>query len=174
MAERLVGVQAPAFEMETALGNGEEFGKVSLEGYKGKWLVMFFYPLDFTFICPTEITAFSDAAAQFSELNAEVLAVSTDSVHSHKAWINNGLGKLDIQIASDNNHQVSRDYGVLIEDKGIALRGLFIIDPDGVLQYSVNHNTNIGRNVEETLRVLQALQSGGLCGINWKPGQPNL
>lgn len=174
MAERLVGVQAPAFEMETALGNGEEFGKVSLEDYKGKWLVMFFYPLDFTFICPTEITAFSDAAAQFKELNAEVLAVSTDSVHSHKAWINNGLGKLDIQIASDNNHQVSRDYGVLIEDKGIALRGLFIIDPEGVLQYAVNHNTNIGRNVEETVRVLQALQSGGLCGINWKPGQPNL
>lgn len=174
MAERLVGLQAPNFELETALGDGENFGKVSLEGYKGKWVVMFFYPLDFTFICPTEITAFSDAAAQFGELNAEVLAVSTDSIHSHKAWINNGLGKLNIQIASDNTNQVSKDYGVLIEEKGIALRGLFIIDPEGVLQYSVVHNTGIGRNVDETIRVLQALQSGGLCAVNWKPGQPHL
>lgn len=174
MAERLVGNPAPKFEMETALGNGEGFGKVSLDDYKGKWLVMFFYPLDFTFICPTEITAYSEAYNQFKELNAEVLAVSTDSVHSHKAWINNGLGKLNIQIASDNTHQVSRDYGVLVEDKGIALRGLFIIDPDGILQYAVVHNTNVGRNVDETIRVLQALQSGGLCGVNWRPGQPHL
>ena len=179
MAERLVGKQAPDFTMETVTGDGKEFGKVSLSDYKGKWLVLFFYPLDFTFVCPTEITALSHAASQFKELDTEILGVSIDSIHTHKAWINtpindNGLGKLEFPLAADITKSVARDYGVLIEEEGIALRGLFIIDPEGELKYEVVNHNDVGRSVEETLRVLQALQSGGLCPMNWKPGDKNL
>lgn len=179
MTDRLVGKKAPEFAMDMAYGNGEEFGRVSLDDYKGKWLVLFFYPLDFTFVCPTEITAISDAAAQFKAMNAEILGVSVDSIHSHRAWINtpvdqNGLGKLNFPLASDITKQVSRDYGVLIEEEGIALRGLFIINPEGELQYQVVHHNNVGRSVEETHRVLEALQSGGLCPIGWKKGDKHL
>ncbi|MFV9511535.1 peroxiredoxin [Tepidibacillus sp. LV47] len=179
MPERLVGKKAPDFTMEIALGDGKNFGKVSLSDYKGKWLVFFFYPLDFTFVCPTEITALSNAYSQFKELNCEVLGCSTDSIYSHRAWMNtpieeNGIGKLNFPLASDQTHQVSKDYGVYIEEEGVALRGLFIIDPDGELKYAVVHHNDIGRSVDETLRVLQALQSGGLCPANWKPGQAQL
>jgi peroxiredoxin (alkyl hydroperoxide reductase subunit C) len=179
MAERLVGLPAPDFTMETALGDGENFGKVSLSDYKGKWLVLFFYPLDFTFVCPTEITALSDRYEDFADLDCEILGVSTDSKFSHRAWINtprdeNGLGKINYPLASDITKKVSIDYGVLIEDEGIALRGLFIIDPDGIVRYQVVTDNNIGRSVDETLRVLQALQSGGLCPANWRPGQKHL
>jgi alkyl hydroperoxide reductase subunit AhpC len=179
MAERLVGKKAPDFTMQTALGNGKDFGKVSLSDYKGKWLVLFFYPLDFTFVCPTEITALSDAAEEFKSKNCEILGVSVDSIHSHRAWINtsrddNGLGQLNFPLASDITKSVARDYGVLIEEEGIALRGLFIIDPDGELKYQVVHHNNVGRSVEETLRVLEALQSGGLCPVNWKKGDKHL
>ncbi|WP_422658002.1 peroxiredoxin [Paenibacillus sp. EC2-1] len=179
MAERLVGKAAPDFIMEMVSGDGKDFGKVNLSDYRGKWLVFFFYPLDFTFVCPTEITALSQAYDQFQALDAEVLGVSVDSVHSHKAWINtpktaNGLGTLQFPLASDITKSVSREYGVLIEEEGIALRGLFIIDPEGDLKYQVVNHNDIGRSVEETLRVLQALQSGGLCAMNWKPGDSNL
>lgn len=179
MAERLVGRPAPNFNMETALGDGTGFGSAQLSDYKGKWLVFFFYPLDFTFVCPTEITALSDAAEEFKKLNTEVLGVSVDSKHSHKAWINtpkndNGLGKLNFPLASDITKQVARDYGVLIEEEGVALRGLFIVDPEGEMKYQVVNHNDVGRSVEETLRVLQALQSGGLCPMNWKPGDKNL
>ncbi|MDO7907418.1 peroxiredoxin [Paenibacillus sp. JX-17] len=179
MAERLVGKPAPDFTMETVTGNGQEFGTASLSDYRGKWLVFFFYPLDFTFVCPTEITALSDAADQFKELDTEILGVSVDSVHSHKAWINtpkdsNGLGQLNFPLASDITKKVASDYGVLIEEEGVALRGLFIIDPEGELKYQVVNHNDVGRSVEETLRVLQALQSGGLCPMNWKPGDQNL
>lgn len=179
MAERLVGKQAPDFTMDTALGNGQEFGKVSLSDYKGKWLVLFFYPLDFTFVCPTEITALSEAYSEFQKLNTEVLGVSTDSIHSHRAWINtpvdgNGLGKLNFPLGADLTKKVSRDYGVLIEEEGIALRGLFIINPEGELKYQVVNHNDVGRSVEETFRVLEALQSGGLCPMNWKKGDKHL
>jgi alkyl hydroperoxide reductase subunit AhpC len=179
MADRLVAKQAPDFTMETALGNGQDFGKVSLSDYKGKWLIMFFYPLDFTFVCPTEITALSDAHDLLSDLDAEVLGVSTDSKFSHRAWINtpredNGLGQLKFPLASDINKTTARDYGVLIEEEGIALRGLFIISPEGELKYQVVNHNDVGRSVDETLRVLQALQSGGLCPANWKPGDKHL
>ncbi|MBP1993587.1 peroxiredoxin [Paenibacillus eucommiae] len=179
MAERLVGRPAPDFSLETAHGDGSDFGRAALSDYKGKWLVLFFYPLDFTFVCPTEITALSDASAQFRDLKTEILGVSTDSKHSHRAWINtpvndNGLGKLNFPLAADLTKSVARDYGVLIEEEGIALRGLFIIDPEGELKYQVVNHNDVGRSVEETLRVLQALQSGGLCPINWKPGDKTL
>ncbi|WP_314000720.1 peroxiredoxin [uncultured Paenibacillus sp.] len=179
MAQRLVGRPAPDFTMETALGNGKDFGKASLSDFKGKWLVLFFYPLDFTFVCPTEITALSLAADEFKKLNTEILGVSTDSKHSHRAWINtpvsdNGLGELNFPLAADLTKKVASDYGVLIEEEGIALRGLFIIDPEGELKYQVVNHNDVGRSVDETLRVLQALQSGGLCPMNWKPGQSTL
>lgn len=179
MAERLVGRPAPDFTLETAYGDGKDFGKVSLSDYRGKWLILYFYPLDFTFVCPTEITALSEAHEVFKSLNAEVLGVSVDSKHSHRAWINtpkndNGLGQLNHPLGADITKQVARDYGVLIEEEGIALRGLFIIDPDGELKYQVVNHNDVGRSVDETLRVLQALQSGGLCPMNWKAGDKHL
>ena len=169
--DRIVGNNAPDFKMNFCDGEGSNFGEVSLSDYKGKWLVMFFYPLDFTFVCPTEITGYSKRIEDFKKENAEVLAISVDSEHSHKAWINSSLGKVNFPMASDMTKNVSRDYGVLIEDEGIALRGLFIIDPEGIVRYSVVHDLNVGRSVDETLRVLKALKTGGLCPIDWDEGE---
>jgi peroxiredoxin (alkyl hydroperoxide reductase subunit C) len=172
----LVGQKAPNFSMRTTK-NLETLDHVAtLDDYKGKWLILFFYPLDFTFVCPTEITAFSDRAQEFFDLDCEILGVSTDSVYSHRAWINTpreekGLGPINFPLASDITKQVSRDYGVLVEEEGVALRGLFIIDPEGVIRYQLVHDMNVGRNVDEVLRVLEALQAGGLCPANWKPGE---
>ncbi|QFF98096.1 peroxiredoxin [Psychrobacillus glaciei] len=180
MAERMVGKQAPRFTMDAVLAD-KSFGKVNLEEImkEDKWTVLFFYPMDFTFVCPTEITAMSDRYDEFQDLDAEVIGVSTDTIHTHLAWINtarqdNGLGELKYPLAADTNHAVAREYGVLIEEEGIALRGLFIINPEGEMQYQTVFHNNIGRDVDETLRVLQALQTGGLCPANWRPGQKTL
>jgi alkyl hydroperoxide reductase subunit AhpC len=172
--KRLVGKAAPDFKMATALGDGSDFSNTSLGDYKGKWLILFFYPLDFTFVCPTEITGYSKAYDDFVGLGAEVLAASVDSEHSHRAWINSSLGKINFPIASDMTKKVAKDYGILMEEEGIALRGLFIIDPDGIVRYSVVHDLNVGRSVGETIRVLKALQSGGLCAIDWNEGESML
>ncbi|MTI46417.1 peroxiredoxin [Sporosalibacterium faouarense] len=169
--ERFVGKKAPNFNMKTVLGNGEDFSEAKLDDYKGKWLVMFFYPLDFTFVCPTEITGYSKRYEEFKKEGAEILGVSADSEHSHKAWINGELGKLNFPLASDMTKTVARDYGVLVEEEGIALRGLFIIDPEGTVRYSVVHDLNVGRSVDETLRVLKALKTGGLCPVDWDEGK---
>ncbi|CAM2991150.1 peroxiredoxin [Paenibacillus sediminis] len=179
MAQRLVGKPAPDFTMEAVTGDGKEFKTVKLSDYRGKWLVFFFWPLDWTFVCPTEITALSEAYEEFKKLDTEILGASTDSVHSHRAWVrtspaDNGLGPVNFPLASDITRKVASDYGVLIEEEGVALRGLFIIDPEGELKYQVVNHNDVGRSVEETLRVLQALQSGGLCAMNWKPGDKNL
>jgi len=168
-----VGSKAPDFTLEAVLQDGS-FQQVNLADYRGKWVVLFFYPLDFTFVCPTEITSFSKRLADFNALNAEVLGASTDSVNSHLAWIENGLGKITYPLLSDPTHVVSREYGVLIEDKGHTLRGTFIIDPEGILRYHLVHSKSVGRSVEETLRVLLALQSGDLCPVEWKPGENTL
>lgn len=169
--ERLVGMDSPDFKMNAVTGDGEEFITVSLDDYKGKWLVMFFYPADFTFVCPTEITGYSDRYEDFKKAGAEVLAVSVDSEHSHKAWIKGDLGKVKFPIAADMTKKVAKDFGILIEENGVALRGLFIIDPEGVVRYSVVHDLNVGRSVDETLRVLKALQTGGLCPVDWDEGE---
>jgi peroxiredoxin (alkyl hydroperoxide reductase subunit C) len=179
MASRLVGLPAPAFELESTKNLETLDEKVTLADYEGKWLVLFFYPLDFTFVCPTEITALSDRYEEFADLECDILGVSTDSKYSHRAWINtsrddNGLGEINYPLGADTTHRVCNDYGVLLEDEGIALRGLFIIDPEGIVRYQVVTDNNIGRSVDETLRVLEALQTGGLCGADWKPGQENL
>lgn len=168
---RMVGKKAPNFCMNAVVGNGEEFKKVSLEDYKGKWLVFFFYPLDFTFVCPTEITGYSKSIKEFENLNACILGTSIDSEHSHKAWIKSSLGEIAFPLASDITKSVSKDYNVLIEEEGVALRGLFIIDPEGMIRYSTIHDLNVGRSTQETLRVLKALQTGGLCPIDWEDGQ---
>ncbi|MCY6483127.1 peroxiredoxin [Clostridium aestuarii] len=177
--DRLVGKPAPDFKLNAVTGDGNDFIEVKLEDYKNKWLIMFFYPLDFTFVCPTEITGFSKHYEEFKKLDSEILAVSCDSHYSHQAWIKlnpqeGGLGKIDFPIASDLTKDCSEKYGVLIPEEGISLRGLFIIDPEGIIKYSVIHDLNIGRSVDETLRVVKALQSGGLCPIDWQQGDPTL
>jgi peroxiredoxin 2/4 len=182
MSVAQVGQPAPDFTASVAFPEESPSAPVkslSLSDYRGKWLIFFWYPLDFTFVCPTEITALSDRLEEFTEVGAEVLGASTDSVYSHRAWMrtartDNGIEGTAYPLLSDMTHNIARSYGVLIEEKGIALRGLFIIDPDGVLQYATINNLNIGRSVDETLRVLQGLQSGGLCPSDWKPGQKNI
>lgn len=174
-----VGKRAPEFDMPSTKDMKTLGQNVRLADYKGKYLILFFYPLDFTFVCPTELKAFNEKYDEIKKAGAEIIAVSTDSVFSHRAWISTaedkgGLGPIKYVLASDITKDVSRDYGVLMEDKGIALRGLFIIDPEGVLQYQVVHGLNIGRSVDETIRVLEALKTGGLCAANWKPGQKPL
>jgi len=174
-----VGQPAPDFDMPSTKNMEKLNENVKLSDYAGKWVVLLFYPLDFTFVCPTELTTFSDKIGDFEGIGAEIIGVSTDSVHSHRAWLRtpreqNGVEGLKYPLASDITKQVSRDYGVLIEDKGIALRGLFVIDPEGVLRYAVVHDLNVGRSAGETLRVIQALQTGGLCQAEWRPGQETL
>jgi peroxiredoxin 2/4 len=174
-----VGQPAPPFEMKAVSpsDNGKTLGRsVSLPDYEGRWIVLFFYPYDFSSVCPTEIISLSDRREEFEELGAEIIGVSTDSIYSHFAWINTprnggGLGGVSYPLASDITKTVSRDYGVLVEEEGVALRGLFLIDPEGVLQYAAVNSMNVGRSVDETLRVLQALQTGGMCPSDWKPGK---
>jgi len=175
----MVGQPAPDFDMASTKNLEKLNENVKLSDYKGQWLVLLFYPLDFTFVCPTELTAFSDRYEDFQAIGADIIGVSTDSVFSHRAWINTprdkgGVADLKYPLAADSTKQVASDYGVLIEDKGIALRGLFVIDPEGTLRYKVIHDLNIGRSAEETLRVIQALQTGGLCQAEWKPGQETI
>ncbi len=175
-----VGEKVENFNTKAVMPNGE-FGEVSLEENmkNGKWTVLFFYPLDFTFICPTEITAISSRYEEFKKLDTEVIGCSTDSIHSHLAWTKlevneGGIGKLNYPLAEDTNHAISEQFGVLIEEEGIALRGLFIISPEGVLEHSTINSLNVGRNVDEVLRTLQALQTGGLCPVNWNAGDSTL
>ncbi|MDE2125055.1 MAG: peroxiredoxin [Armatimonadetes bacterium] len=171
-----VGKSAPDFSMPIACF-GEAPGKrrMTLNEFSGRWLILFFYPLDFTDVCPTELISMSDRIEEFSELGAEVLGVSVDSVHAHAAWMSTprlqgGVGPLKYPLASDMTRSVSSNYGILSDEACVALRGLFIVDPEGVLQYAAVTNLNVGRSTDETLRVLQALQTGGLCPADWKPG----
>ncbi|XP_060177072.1 2-Cys peroxiredoxin BAS1, chloroplastic [Lycium barbarum] len=179
----LVGNKAPDFEAEAVFD--QEFIQVKLSEYIGKkYVILFFYPLDFTFVCPTEITAFSDRHEEFEKLNTEILGVSVDSVFSHLAWVqtdrkSGGLGDLKYPLISDITKSISKSYNVLIPDQGIALRGLFIIDKEGVIQHSTINNLGIGRSVDETLRTLQALQyvqdnPDEVCPAGWKPGEKSM
>ena len=174
-----VGQPAPDFEIPSTKNIEKLNEPVKLSDYRGKWVVLLFYPLDFTFVCPTELTAFSDRYEDFEGIGAEIIGISTDSAFSHRAWLQTprdkgGVEGLRFPLGADITKSMSRDYGVLIEDRGIALRGLFVIDPEGVLRYKVVHDLNIGRSAEETLRVIQALQTGGLCQAEWRPGQETI
>jgi len=172
----LVQKSAPDFRGEAVVGH--DFREVSLSQYKGKWVVLFFYPLDFTFVCPTEIVDFSDKAGEFKKLNAEIVGCSVDSKFTHLAWVNTprkegGLGPINYPLLSDLKKEIAQAYGVLTAD-GVALRGLFIINPKGQIAYEVVHDLSVGRNPEETLRVLAAFQqvekTGEVCPSSWKPG----
>ena len=172
----LVQKDAPDFSA-TAVVNGE-FKPIRLSDYRGKYVLLFFYPLDFTFVCPTEIIAFSDRVADFEKRNCQVIGCSIDSHFSHLAWINTprakgGLGDLKYPLVADLTKSISADYGVLLEG-GIALRGLFIIDKAGVLRHVTINDLPLGRSVDEAIRVLDALQhfekNGEVCPADWKPG----
>jgi alkyl hydroperoxide reductase subunit AhpC len=163
-----VGDRAPDFTLR-----GVFQGKISdysLKDYDGKWLVLFFYPADFTFICPTEVSGFSKMVKEFAAEKAEILGVSVDSVSSHQSWAEE-LGGINYPLLSDEEKKVSRSYGVLDEKEGVALRATFLINPSGEVSYVVISHVNVGRSVEETLRVLKALRTERLCPSDWKPGE---
>ncbi|KAG2222563.1 hypothetical protein INT45_002694 [Circinella minor] len=168
---------APAFTLPAVVDG--EFKDVSLSDYKGKYVVFFWYPMDFTFVCPTEILAFSERVKEFEALDTAVIAASTDSEFSHLAWINTprkqgGLGEMNIPIVADKTKKVARDYGVLIEDAGVALRGLFIIDPKGIVRQITINDLPVGRNVDEALRLVEAFKftdvHGEVCPAGWQKG----
>jgi len=178
----LVGKAAPKFK-SAAIVKGAIKPDVSLDDYKGKWVVLFFYPLDFTFVCPTDITGFADRVADFQSRGAEVVGVSIDSQYSHLAWYNTprnkgGIAGSDYPIVADVTKSIARDYGVLDEAKGIALRGVFLINPDGVVQSETVNFFNVGRNVDEILRTLdaaqQAAKTGEVCPANWQKGKETI
>ncbi len=167
----MVTRRAPGFVLEGVVRG--EFTQVELESYRGRWVVLFFYPLDFTFICPTEILEFSKRAEEFRGAQAEVLAVSVDSKYAHLAW-QKEIGGISYPMLSDITKRVSQEYGVLLPEEGVSLRGLFIIDPEGVIRYELVHDLSVGRSVSETRRVLTALQTGELCPVDWQPGEVTL
>lgn len=170
-----VGKQAPSFEADAYIRGRSEPQKISLADYRGKWVVLFFYPRDFTFVCPTEIQEFGELHAEFEKEKAVVLGASTDSFFSHKAWYETDERLLGVNfpILADTAHTIARDYGILLED-GAALRGTFIIDPDGVLRHMQVNDLDVGRNTNETLRLLRALRTGELCPSSWKPGEATI
>ena len=171
-------MQAPDFTAPAVVN--KQFKDVKLSDYRGKNVVLFFYPLDFTFVCPTEILAFSDKVEEFRKRNTEVIGVSVDSKFSHLAWVSakredGGLEGLNYPLVSDMTKQIARDYGVLIEKEGIAFRGLFLIDKTGTIQHMVINNLPLGRSVDEALRMVDALthfeQHGEVCPVDWRPGK---
>ena len=162
-----VGDKGPEFRIKGILRG--EVADYAFAAYAGKWLVLFFYPADFTFICPTEVTGFSKMAKDFAAENAAILGASIDSIDSHRSWAEE-LGGLEYPLLSDESKTLSRDYGVLDENEGVSLRATFIINPAGVISYQVISSVNVGRSVEETLRVVQALRTERLCPSDWKPG----
>ena len=174
--------QAPDFTAQAVMPDGS-FAEVSLSDYKGKYVVLFFYPLDFTFVCPTEIIAISDRLGDFKSRDTEVLGVSIDSHFSHFAWRNmprkeGGIGEVAYPLVADLDKSISRKYGVLLEKPGIALRGLFVIDPEGNIRHITINDLPLGRNVDEMLRVVDALQftakHGEVCPANWHKGEDGM
>ncbi len=176
-----VGMQAPDFSATAVID--QEFKDITLSQYRGKYVVLFFYPLDFTFVCPTEITAFSDRYTDFSSKNTEVLGVSVDSKFTHLAWIQTprnegGIGDINYPLVSDLKREICQSYNVLNED-GEADRGLFIINPNGVIMHSTINKAPVGRNIDETLRILQAYQyveshPDEVCPAGWTPGDKTM
>ena len=174
-----IGHTAPKFKAE-AYYEGE-IKKISLDDYKGKWVILFFYPADFTFVCPTELGEMAEKYEEFMKNNAEILSVSTDTVFVHKAWHNNSetIKKIKFPMVADPTHEISWKYGTLIEEEGVALRGSFLIDPEGILKAFEIHDNSIGRSAEELFRKLQAAKfveenGGEVCPANWKPGEKTL
>lgn len=164
-----VGQPLPDFKGDALMANGE-ITPINLAGYKGKWVVLFFYPLDFTSVCPTEIQGFNQHQADFQKLNAVVLGASIDSVYCHKAWAQHGLGKIEFPLIGDIKRELAQGCSVL-SPEGFANRATFIANPEGIIESVTINSSNVGRSTEETLRMLQALQAGGLTPCGWQPGQ---
>ena len=179
----LVGRKAPDFDV-AAVVNGSEFvDSYKLSDYKGKYVVLFFYPLDFTFVCPTELHAFQEKLEEFRDRNVELIGCSVDPKFSHYAWLHTprtqgGIKGITYTLLSDLNKTVSADYDVLLEGAGIALRGLFLIDKEGVVQHQVVNSLSLGRNIDEVLRLVDALQfteeHGEVCPANWNKGDKTM
>lgn len=176
-----VGQAAPDFEVQaydrTQDGSDSQFPTVKLSDFRGeKWVCLYFYPLDFTFVCPTELVAFNKALGEFEDRDCVLLTASTDSVYSHKGWCDSheDLKGMEHPMLADTNHKLSEDFGVLKTDAGIAYRGIFLIDPQGIVRWAAVHDLSVGRNVEEVLRVLDALQTDKNCPCNWKKGESTL
>lgn len=175
----LVTKEAPDFAAQAVMADNQ-FEELSLSSFKGKYVVLFFYPLDFTFVCPSEIIAFDKQLAEFKKRNAEVIGVSVDSHFTHLAWKNTavengGIGNIQYPLVADLTKNISRDYGVLTGDGAVALRGLFLIDKEGVVRHELVNDLGLGRNVDEALRMLDALQftekHGEVCPANWREGE---
>jgi len=173
----LIQQPAPDFKAQAVMPN-QEFKPLSLSDYKGKYVLLFFWPLDFTFVCPTEIIAFSDRHDEFADLDVQILGASVDSQYTHLAWRNTprtegGLGEITYPLIADLNKDIARAYGVLLPS-GVALRGLFLIDRSGIVRHQVVNDLPLGRSVDEALRMVKALQyfeaNGEVCPANWKEG----
>lgn len=170
-----IGSQCPDFQVSALVGTNPE-AQITLSDYEGKWVCLYFYPLDFTFVCPTEIKAFSDAVPDFEDRDCVVLGGSCDSAFSHLGWVNakEELKNLKHPLIADYTKELSRALGILDEAKGVSQRATFLIDPQGIVRFIYVTDLNVGRNPEEVLRVLDALQTDELCPCNWKKGEETL
>lgn len=178
----LVTKAAPDFKATAVLGD-DQIKEINLSDYKGKYVVLYFYPLDFTFVCPTEIIAFNKKLDEFKKRGAEVIGVSVDSQFTHYAWKNTpveqgGIGKIQYPLVADLNRSIAKNYGVLLEDEGIALRGLFLIDQEGIVRHQLVNDLPLGRSIDEVIRLLDALKfhekHGEVCPANWKEGDDTM
>jgi peroxiredoxin (alkyl hydroperoxide reductase subunit C) len=176
----MIGVreQFPSFDLQAcvSLDKDKEFKVVRNDSFPGKWLVVFFWPMDFTFVCPTEIAEFGKKNGEFADRDAQVLGASTDSHFVHLAWRRDhaDLRNLPFPMLADTKRELSQACGILDPEDGVALRATFIVDPNGVVRWASVNDMKVGRNVDEVLRVLDALQTDELCPCNWKDGQPTL
>ena len=170
-----VGEKCPDVEVGALVGD-DVSPKIKVSNYKGKWVLLYFYPLDFTFVCPTEIKAFSDAVPEFEDRDCQVLGGSCDSVYSHLGWVQakDELKNLKHPMISDYKKELSSALGILDESKGVSQRATFLIDPDGIVRFVYVTDLSVGRSPQEVLRVLDALQTGELCPCNWKKGEKTL
>lgn len=169
----LIGTMAPPFNAP-AVTPDNQIGQFNMDDYKGKWIVLFFYPLDFTIVCPTEVTQFREFNESFVSKQAVVVGCSVDSVYSHQKWIEAELGELGFYLVSDLKKTISRDYDCYLEKEGVSTRATYIINPEGRIQYASQNNLNVGRDAQEVLRVLDALQTGEMCGAGWTMGSKTL
>jgi len=173
----MVGQKVENFKGTAVLG--QDFKSITLDDYKGKYVVLFFYPLDFTYVCPTEILKFNELYPEFQKRNVEIISVSTDSKFSHLAWKNTpiaegGIGDVRYPMIADFTKEIAQQFGVLVEESGVALRGTFLIDKAGILQHATINNLDLGRNIHATLRMVDALQfteaHGEVCPAEWEQG----
>lgn len=175
----MINTTAPQFDAEALVDN--TIKKISLKDYRGKWVILFFYPADFTFVCPTELGELAAKYKEFSAINTEILTISTDTVFVHKAWHDTSetIKQITFPMVADPTHEICKAYGTLIEKEGLSLRATYLIDPDGIVKAYEQHDNAIGRNSDELLRKVQMAQyvqanNGEVCPMNWKPGDKTL